>query len=508
VLECDCASLEPAAGFTELAGVDYELGLGEDAIALSSTDTRMFWAFRPADSSPEDHPLFVFFNGGPGVSSGMLLGLSTGPSSFAPELTGPDLELVANPHSWTSLGNLLWIDARHTGFSYGLLDDPGDIEARDAAMALDSFNSYIDAADVLRTLLRFLAEHPSLRDNPVVFVAESYGGTRAQIMLDMLFEPGAYADGSRRLRDPLLRATIEDHHLAALGEAAPTPALVAEQFGRQILIQPALAGDRQTQAAGELFEQPDSPVEALAVELGVEFLTCAELGGPCDPYENALDFVAANGRSAYDYRAPYAWLNDLFGLVNDRLNDAALVEELLAVEVASVAGLAPDARGQAWKAVNFAGVPSDAVAGTWPEQLGELEPWDRYFMTFNYEALSEFRGFAAANLDVDPDDPHYGELFLSNLRWVDTLITAADYDLAVYAPAIPATLESYTGLVDGVIVDPVGEQWLIEYSAGSFAELPDPPTRVIEAPNYAASHAVSLDAPAQLREDVGLWLGR
>src|SRR5690606_21764191 len=121
-LECDCDPLLAAAGFVELPGVDYQLG--SFGAPQTSTDSRQFWALQPADVAPEEAPVFVFFNGGPGVSSGMLLGLGIGRASFDPALTGPDQTVADNPDSWTSLGNLLWIDARQTGFSYGLLDDP------------------------------------------------------------------------------------------------------------------------------------------------------------------------------------------------------------------------------------------------------------------------------------------------------------------------------------------------------------------------------------------------
>jgi hypothetical protein len=504
----DCSPLpcpEPLtaeAGFVALEGVDYELGLGADAIPLSSTDSRQFWAFQPADVAAEDAPLFVFFNGGPGVSSGMLLGLSTGRRSFAPPLTGPDLELVDNPHSWTTLGNLLWIDARQTGFSYGLLDDPSDSDARAAAMSVASFNSYRDAADFVRTLLRFLAAHPSLRDNEVVLVAESYGGIRAQIMLDMLLQPGAYADGSRRLRDSALFAEIQAHHEAVHG-LVEGPQTIAGQFGRQVLIQPSLTGSVQQATAGELFEQPGSVIEQLALELGVDYPSCAELGPPCDPFDHALSFVGQQGRSAYDTRAPYSWLDDLFTLVGARLNDSSTTQELLGVEASAILGLVASERVGAWRGVNVDNFPSDALLGDWPEVGGELESWDRYFATFNIEALSQFRSYTARTLELDPLDAHYGELFLSNLVWVETLVTEAAYDLVIHTPAIPAALASYDSILTGVIVDPDAQEWTLEYREDVFG---GPGARVVSVPRYEASHAVSLDEPAKLREDVALWL--
>lgn len=495
-LECACELLLPAAGFVELPAVDYQLGFG----SYSSTPTRQFWAMQPAERAPEQAPVFVFFNGGPGVSSGMLLGLGTGRMSFDPALTGPDETVVANPDSWTSLGTLIWIDARQTGFSYGLLDDPSDPAARSAAMSLASFNSYRDAADFVATLLRLLADYPALQDNPIVLVAESYGGTRAQLMLDMLLHPAAYGDGSRKLQDPELVALIEAHHQAVHGPGAG-PEQIATQFGRQILIQPAMTGSRMQQSAGALFEQPGSVIEQLAAELGQDYVPCAEIGGPCNPFDRAINFVQGHGRSPYDYRTSSSWLNDLFALVLERLNDSATTQALLGVAASEIVGLAAGQRSGAWRVVDPNPYPTDASLGDWPMVAGALEPWDRYFVSFNGEAFSQFGSFAARQLDVDPADPHFGELFLSNLIHVDALITEAAYDLIVYTPAIADALATYSSMVSTVVIDPDAEEWLIEYvpelGVGS---------RVVTVPRYQASHAVTLDAPGQLRDDVENWL--
>ncbi len=499
-LVCACVDYVAEAGFVELPGAAYVLGQGA-GIALKSSDTRLFWAFQPAEVTPESAPIFVFFNGGPGVSSGMLMGLSTGRSTFAPGLTGPDHEVVDNPYAWTELGNLLWIDARQTGFSYGLLEDPGDQAARDGAMSVSSFNSYRDAADVALVLLELLGERPGLQDNEIILVGESYGGIRAQIILDMMLHPGAYADGERRFRDEALAQAITDHHDEVHGGPAG-PQLVATQFRRQVLIQPSLAGTVQRAMAGAMFEAPGSVIELLAQELGVDYPSCADKGGACNPYFNALNFVEAQGRSIYDYRAPQSWLDDLFGLVALRLNDAGATGALLGVELAAIPAFLAGERGPAWRAVNAAVHPLDSVIGDWPELAGELELWDRYFVPFNPEIIQEFRSFTAQSRGVDTIDPHYGELFLRNLVYVDTMITQAAYDLAIYSEAIPATLADYTDLVEGVVVDGGGEAWSVEYRDDV---LGGPGTRVIAAPRFEASHAVTYDAP-ELRDAVAAWL--
>ena len=499
----------PEAGFIELEGLAYELGAGEDARAAQSDAARWFWAYQGARNDVEgEAPVFVFFNGGPGVSSGMLMGFNVGEASFDPTATGPDQSVVANVAPWTELGHLIWIDARQTGFSYGLLDaDPSETAHRSAAMSLDNFNSYRDAADFVRVLLRLLADRPELAAREVVLVAESYGGIRAQLMLDMLLDPEAYADGSRPIRDLALRDAIVDHHLG-LGVDPDDPGAVAAQFGHQVLIQPALTGFVQQDEAGALFEQPGSILDDIADELGILYTPCAEQMGPCDPYDHALDFVLFEGRSPYDYRAPATWLNDTFALVGARLNDSAASEALLGVPLEDLPEFRPPARAaQAWRAVNLGVFPTDEELGDWPQVAGPLEVWDRYFTPLNTEVLFEFRNAEARALDIDPADAHFGQRLLSNLVWVETLVTHAAYDIVIYTPSLPPALASYDTWVESVEVEAIGDtgdaQWRVHYRDELGVEGGE---RTIYAPYFEAGHAVSLDSPTALREAVGAWL--
>jgi hypothetical protein len=501
---CTCEPAEPEAGFVTIAAYDYtlETSAGQPAM-LSTTGHRQFYAFAPAGEAAWDAPLFVLFNGGPVVSSGMLLGLNIGPMTFAPGATA-GAELAENPHSWTQLGNLLWIDARHAGFSYDLLDDPADPLARADALSFANFNAYVDAGQFVRVLLAFLATHEQLRDNPIVLVGESYAGTRAQLMLDMLLHPSAWADGSRRMTDLALVDVIAAHHTAVLGVPTPSPEQIAAQFGRQILLQPALTGNLQKLAAGALFEQPGSVVEQLALDWGLDFIPCAEQQGACSPYTNAQAFVQAAGHSSYDTAAPLTWLDDTFALVNARCNDATVLEQLLGVPLAELPDLAPAARTQAWRLLGEDDYISDGQAGDLEQTLGPLAPWDRYFLPFEYGAFNQFTGFVASQYGVHPDDPHYGEYLLRNLLWVDTLISSTERDLVIYTPAIPDALREYAAIVADVEVG-TGE-WTISYQPDGFGEWPDPGVRTVTVPQYDAGHAISIDAAAKLLTDVQVWL--
>lgn len=394
-----------------------------------------------------------------------------------------------------------------------------DFDARVLEMRPRNFNPYLDAADFARALLGFWELHPELRAAPVVVVAESYGGVRAGIFLDLFLEHDAYDGGDRPYRDPALVLAIAEHLALRFPDAdAFPPALVAEQFGHQVLIQPSVAGGAQKAAAGASFEGPSSPMEALAQALGVDFVPCAEKGPECVPYDNGLAFVKARGRSIYDVQAPASWLDDLFAHSAEGLSDPMILEALVGVAPAAIDGLSPRQRTlgelRPYRLADPNDAPSDGELGELGGLLGPLSAWDRYYMVFSREANITFRSGVLVGLDVDPDDPHHGRTFLRNLLHVDTLITRAADDVAIYAPSLPATFAGYTSIVsDASLVGdaPAGAarpgEIVVRYVDAAFPGVVHGETRRIRAPGYAgASHAVTLDAPAEIFADVRDWL--
>ncbi|MCA9691737.1 MAG: hypothetical protein KC636_19185, partial [Myxococcales bacterium] len=302
---CPCA-LAPEAGFAELEPIDFVLGEGDEATALRSSPARLFYSFHPASDDPCGKPLILLFNGGPGIGSELLL-----TSGTTATLLAESGALVENPSPWTALGNLLFVDARVAGLSYSLMDDPSDSAARAAEFSLANFNVYLDAADFARALLRFLADHEPLTRNQVMIVGESYGGTRATLLLHLLLFHAQYRDGARRYQDPALVDEIEAH-LAGVFREEDTfpPDRVAAQFSHAALIQPLVAGEPQLLQSGVLLEADGSPIWALAAEVGETFVPCSELGPNCSPYLNVLGFVEQDaGRSRYDLDAPATWLS-------------------------------------------------------------------------------------------------------------------------------------------------------------------------------------------------------
>jgi len=492
---CACPPLAPEAGFITIEPVSYLVGKGAQAQARTSTPARIFYSFRPAEDLDPARPLFVLFNGGPGSSTGVLMALGTGPQRLTPAVED-------NPGSWAQMGHLLYVDARGTGFSYLVAEDPADGAERAAAFELGNFNSYIDAADVVRVLLRFLTAHPQLYTSEVVIVGESYGGVRATLMLNMLLFFADFDEGGPgRYNDPALVAEIEA--FLALRDPAVTtwtPELIAAQFGRQVLIQPSL-GDAQRAVAGELLDLPGSPIFKLAAQVGQTFTPCSEKGPGCVPYTNAIQFIEGVGRSRYDLNASIAWLANVFAAVRTGLSDLARLEAVLAVPPGQVPGLPAAQRGGAFRVNGVFSYPADTgdVTG-----LGAIPNWDRYYLSLFNEANALFRSALAQHIGIASGDAHYEPMFLHNLAYVDTFITSAERDVAIYSPSIPGSLAKHVAIVDEVTVE-AGEI-AVHFNGAPFPGEAAPGLRRVRFPSYDASHAVSLDQPQALRDDVAAWL--
>jgi len=128
---------------------------------LKSTGTRnLFYWFVESQNAPQNDPLVLWFNGGPGCSSmeGMLH--EHGPYQIQPD--GKTIKL--NPYSWNKVANVLYIEApAGVGFSFSLDEDyvTGDAET---AMA-----NYVAVKD-------FFRQFPEYAQNEFYISGESYAG--------------------------------------------------------------------------------------------------------------------------------------------------------------------------------------------------------------------------------------------------------------------------------------------------------------------------------------------
>jgi len=552
----EAAALQNEAGFMEIEPVSFYFHKTGSRLNLTSSTARLWYVFQTANDDPAQKPLFVFFNGGPGsATSTALLSFNTSRMTVDSELNGGEA-IGANPVSWTRFGNLLYIDARETGFSYNLMSNPKSRSARDRQFDAQNCNPFIDGADFVRVILRFLSDHPTIQKNPVVIVGESYGGIRATVMLHMLLNYRSYANGRQTYQDESLVKEIQSHFDAVFPtfkDRAVPPGVIAEQFGRQILIDPVVSIGYQDGVTGRMFEKRGSIIYQIAEEEGVTYTPCSRQKGSCDPYENALEFVDSVAlRDIYDYARPRDWMMDRFSEAKQKLVYTDNLSRLIGTDVFSVDNMYATTRGKAYRVIDTAydgGLSSEsgsviqsekesklplierlrrasmtrslaktaAAAGDLTDVFGTLKKWDRYLLDLNEDVNNAFfdnkaidKGYA-----IDPYHTRFGRMFLKNVIDVKTFITNAALDLVVYSAATPKALALHTNVLASVTHDVRARSgvarpgWMtLKYKAGAFEDVSGVTKRTIRFPLYSKScHSVPVTQPRELFWDVVRWMG-
>jgi hypothetical protein len=531
------------AGFIDIEPIGFYFHYGSffSRLDLQSSQARIWYSFHAADKRSEEKPLFVFFNGGPGsATSSGLMSMYTGRYTLDNSIdNGGGDHYISNHVSWTSMGNLLYVDARQAGFSYNQMMFANDYNARFREFNSQNFNCFFDAADFIRVVLRFLADHPQLQDNPVIIVGESYGGTRALTMLNILLNYADYGNGQEMFQDPALSLEIQSHYDVVFpqyrGQVVP-PEVIADQFGHQILIQPTCSFGYHQQVTEEIFNRPGSVIYQIGDEVGI----------PYDPdiYEDPYTFVSeVAGRDLYIYSKPRDWLGGFFGNAGTLLCTTQNLSLVTGVNVTAIPELYASERSNAYRifdtAYEFDLMPDDDVdpltkflflasarmeASTVRQEPGDLtsvfgilQPWDRYFIRTNYHANWAFHVFNVAKVrgyDVHYYDNRFGRMFLKNVAHVETFITNAPHDLVVYTPALPQSLTRHEDILESVQHvkrSTEGEdrpgKIILNFRSSAFPEIQDLDTRTIRFPIYTKScHAVSLTQPEDLFADVSSWL--
>lgn len=428
--------------------------------AAAAFPARLFYSFHPADKPSAQTPILVFFNGGPGsATTAGLLPYGTAPFTLDPSMKEGDPP-IPNPDSMTRFAHLLHVDARQTGFSYGL---PGGCNG--------TSNPEEDAADFLFGLLDFMDARPGLLHAPVVLVGESYGGTRAPTMIHMLQHYGE-ADPAHFLPDahdiPGLVDRIQAHFDLAEPERAGqirTPDEVTDQFGAMILIQPNIGGMVQFQ-----YEEP---------------LVAAD---PLMAPAKQLD----SGINPYDVRTT---IDDL--MHEDLLATTAMLtpssfEKMIGLPPEEVPLFGPADRKDAFRFEPSPPLPDTAFEAM-ESRVGKLAPGDFYWTGY-----------------VPSCGPWLGDVatlsaFLGDARRTSVFVTRAHYDSVVYSPAFPGLLSLAQGLT--VTLDDAPRPgvdrpgWVhIDYETGEKTEIRFPPYEAGHAVAISEAHALSVDVESWLRE--------
>jgi Serine carboxypeptidase len=483
----------PLAAFIDLERVEYQ----DDDGPQESAAARLFYSFFPASEDARERPVFVFFNGGPGGSTtGVLHAFGTAPTVVATD--PPRAEVISNPDSFDQLGNLLYIDTRNAGFSYSVADDPSDAAQRLEGVSDSALNAWVDAADVVRVIVRVLEQQPALRNNRVVLVGESYGGSRAALVTALLFSPrrlaGSGSDPLIPYTDPALAAELAEHFAEAF-PGIPFERLdarvISRQFGAQVLIQPAfglLASEIRFPAAALSDCSPGSPMSRAAE---AQTASCPL---PLGQYDVEL------------LEKPNGFTEAAFGAAAASMLDPEGFRRRFLVSPLEVAGLPAEQRNGAFRFGDLTKATSTpALESTpWTDALGETPAWDRYYLQ-NWVENGGFGG----RLTIQAMEGAL-PLFIRHLPWVRTLITDALFDLSFPSRDLLLVLDEWrearqlevTADYDGT----AGEDrpgWLELEFGDSFA-LADERRHVrVRMPAYEHSgHAVTLTEGAALMQDV------
>ncbi|KIJ61414.1 hypothetical protein HYDPIDRAFT_115872 [Hydnomerulius pinastri MD-312] len=134
-------------------------------------DKHLFFWFFEARTSPEDAPLMMWLNGGPGCSSSTGLLFELGPC----RIDDNGANTTTNPYSWNTHANMIFLDQPvNVGFSYA--EDGSTVNT-----------SPVAGKDVYAFMELFLTRFPEYSKQPFHLAAESYGGTYAPNIANVIY---------------------------------------------------------------------------------------------------------------------------------------------------------------------------------------------------------------------------------------------------------------------------------------------------------------------------------
>jgi len=512
--------LTKEAGFLEIPATSYN---AEGASRRSPTH-RIWYSFQPATSQPQSKPLAVFFNGGPGsATSGYLFSFNTSSFTLDPcKVNGAACNstpgaIAPNPSSWTQFANLLYIDAPATGFSYPIGNaDPSTNPSIGTDMDRDAgiFNM---------VLTRFLLRHPPLWNNHVMIVGESYGGTRAPLMLQALFDYPSLINTGSRYRDPQLYAGELIYYLVTMGTTTPTTAQLAAKFSTQVLIEPAIiAGAQSSRPTNGTVDQFNRAQNCLPDNVSSDgkgntrttacFDSAPAIGGypevvpTCDSYD-------CDKAPGYSDKLTFAAVANL--------NKVDILNQMVGAKATNIEWMYARSRQNAYGRLTGDIVATPEMYSTFGSQLA---PEDRYYLLYNDTAHVAYP--SASSWFSNGRSAYHAVVFLNRMfEGVSTFITVAKHDTVIYSPDILYAIEnvrladtttfaslkatSYNPTFDNPLLYPPGtsrpRHGYMFFAIGPASPLNAPPNQsfYVTTPGmYDSGHTVSIRAPAELLADV------
>jgi hypothetical protein len=468
----------------------------------TSAPTRLWYTYFKTDMDKDikEKPLFVFLNGGPGCGTSMnLFSMNTAPYTLDRNVTGHNRYSAKNPYTWTALGNLLYIDAPNTGFSYMLGKDKksdSDLFRLKTFFFDSNYNAFIDASQVLRFLFMFLEKHDEIRGNRIILVGESYSGVRVTTMLNMLLQYEKYADGSKVFRDAGLKKTIENHFRSTLKKEPPfSPEDIKKQFASQVLIQPQIVDKYQIEDKKNAFMAQNSLMDKLGKEAKAEiswreflrFKGVENISKFKD--DHITEYLLAIDRDQYNCAKESSWTDDNEFQSMSALTNVNELKKITNCDPRQIKYFLPQNRKNALRFPFHKEVPADIkriiellkfelsaqenmLLEMFPYfdasfnisldrkkhsleyNLGQLNDFDSYLVGTNPYIFLGFMTNSGAKeglgaivqlireiyndiYDISPGERiKYGTMFLENLIHIDTFMTHAANDIVVYSPTL------------------------------------------------------------------------
>ncbi|KAI3407033.1 CPYA [Candida oxycetoniae] len=241
-------------------------------IDVQSIDHHYFFWFFESRNDPQNDPVVLWLNGGPGCSDATGLFFELGPSSI-----NSTLQPVHNPYSWNSNASVIFLDQPvGVGYSYS-----GGDRVTNTATA---------AKDVFVFLELFFQKFDQFRNNKFHIAGESYAGHyipkfASEILSnsDRSFELSSVLIGNG-ITDPLIQAGA--YKPMACGEGGYKPVLTEDQCDQM---------------------ERDYPKCAKLAKLCYKFqnaFTCVPTGYYCET--KLFQPYAKTGLNPYDIRKPCA----------------------------------------------------------------------------------------------------------------------------------------------------------------------------------------------------------
>eukprot|EP01103_Thecamoeba_quadrilineata_P009174 TRINITY_DN18891_c0_g1_i1.p1 TRINITY_DN18891_c0_g1~~TRINITY_DN18891_c0_g1_i1.p1 ORF type:complete len:487 (+),score=66.30 TRINITY_DN18891_c0_g1_i1:3-1463(+) len=167
VIEVEAQQITSLPGYNDSTPISQYSGY----ITVNQTHGRaLFYWLIESLNDPDNAPLVVWFQGGPGCSS--LFGLFIEHGPFRPNAQGG---LDYNPVNWALVANMLYVEApAGVGFSYS--NTSSDYNTNDAITAQDNY----------AFLQGFLQEYPQYQGRQTWIAGESYGGVYVPTLVQQI----------------------------------------------------------------------------------------------------------------------------------------------------------------------------------------------------------------------------------------------------------------------------------------------------------------------------------